>query len=103
MIPLPMAQKKKKALSSRPIAPQPSRALTPADYGAAIAAIMLVCGLIGLSLGLLMFSDSDQVAFSRAFSFGTPIDLGAILASLAFPAAYTVISLYLHFTHRMAS
>ncbi|MEI8341493.1 MAG: tetratricopeptide repeat protein [Verrucomicrobiota bacterium] len=79
-----MAQKKKKTLSSRPIAPQPPRALSLEDYGAAIAAIMLICGLIGVSFGLLLFSETDQAAFSRAFSFGTPFDLGSVLASAAF-------------------
>ena len=81
-----MAQKKKKLLSSRPAAPASSaaRTLAPQDYTASIAALMLVLGLAGVALGLLLFSESDQAAFARAFSFGTPFDPGAVLGSPAF-------------------
>lgn len=79
-----MAQKKKKLLSSRPVPPPVQRTYAPLDYAASIAALMLVLGLIGLALGLQMFSESDQAAFARAFSFGTAFDPGAILQSPAF-------------------
>jgi phosphatidylcholine synthase len=49
-----------------------------------------ISGLYGLVL-LAMIMSWDRLS------------LPVILVSLAFPAAYTVISLYLHFTHRMAS
>ena len=84
MISLPMAQKKKKLLSSRPVPPPVPRVYTLVDYVASIAAIMLVVALVGLALGMLLFTESDQAAFARAFSFGVPFDPGATLRAPAF-------------------
>ena len=86
MIPAPMAQIKKKALSSRPIAPtQPLRVLAREDYAAATAALMLVSSLAGLLIILnTLFSREDAVALSHAFSFGTAFNFNAMLASGTF-------------------
>ena len=89
----PMAQKKKKLLSSRPVPPPPQRILTTVDYAAAIAAILLVSGLIGLALGMMMFTEPDQLSFARAFSFGTTFDLRALLGSPAFWKSFIGVGL----------
>ena len=81
-----MAQIKKKALSSRPIPPtQPVRLVESGDYAAALAALMLVCGLAGSAISLrILFTEADWSALFRAYSFGTAFDVKAILSSPAF-------------------
>ena len=78
-----MATKIKKTLSSRPVSPSQPAPVAFSDYSASIAAIMLLCGLLGVYIIFcpLIWSEADSSAFQKAFSSETVFNFIALVSS----------------------